>query len=80
MVLFPRPARLNRKKDPVGRIPHTSKPDRDNLDKACLDALTQLQLWSDDDQVCAGEVSKWYAAKDERPGAIVRVMAVGGNL
>ena len=40
---------------------HTQKPDRDNLEKAVLDALTQVGgFWKDDSQVCAGSVSKRY--------------------
>lgn len=66
---FPRPARLMRKKDPEGPIRHTAKPDRDNLDKALLDTLTQLGFWRDDAQVCDGAPRKWYVAKDGTPGA-----------
>lgn len=40
---------------------HTSKPDRDNMEKAVLDALTSVGVWRDDSQVCAGEVQKRYA-------------------
>lgn len=51
---------------------HTNKPDRDNLEKALLDALTQLgSFWHDDTQVCAGEVRKVYGPK---PGAIVEII------
>src|SRR6185312_877699 len=32
--LFPRPKCLMRRKDPEGRVPHTAKPDVDNLSKA----------------------------------------------
>ena len=40
---------------------HTTKPDRDNLEKAVLDALTQVGgFWQDDSQVCAGSVTKRY--------------------
>lgn len=54
---------------------HTAKPDRDNLDKALLDALTQLGgFWSDDCQVCAGEIQKFYAG---RPGLLVKITALG---
>lgn len=72
--LMPRPQSRSRKCDPDGRMPFTAKPDRDNLDKAVLDCLTSLGMWGDDAQVIGGEVWKWYAAKGERPGAIVRVM------
>jgi Holliday junction resolvase RusA-like endonuclease len=78
--LFPRPGKLNRKKDPDGRVYHTAKPDRDNAEKAVLDCLTRLGVWADDAQVCEGTVRKFYAAKGERPGAEIRVsvLATGG--
>lgn len=51
---------------------HTSKPDRDNCEKAVLDALTTLGMWSDDSQICAGEVVKIYAT-DISSGAKIRL-------
>jgi Holliday junction resolvase RusA-like endonuclease len=39
---------------------HTTKPDRDNLDKAILDAITNAGIWYDDSQVCAGTITKSY--------------------
>lgn len=69
VFIFPRPHRLQRKKDPDGRIPHTVKPDRDNLDKAILDAMTDIGVFSDDCVVFDGRITKFYAAKDEEPGA-----------
>jgi len=74
--LLPRPKGLMRKKDPHHEIPHTSKPDRDNLEKAVLDALTQDGWWRDDAQVCAGEVRKLYHAKDGVPGARITIAEV----
>lgn len=48
---------------------HTSKPDRDNLEKALLDTLTQVGgFWRDDSQVCSGPVRKLYGAT---PGCTV---------
>jgi Holliday junction resolvase RusA-like endonuclease len=44
---------------------HTSRPDRDNCEKAVLDALSVLGMWSDDSQVCCGEVRKLYAANGQ---------------
>lgn len=70
---LPRPARLKRKKDLDRPIPMTSKPDRDNLDKAPLDALTRLGLWTDDCLVFAGWVRKWYASKHGATGAVYRI-------
>lgn len=53
---------------------HTKRPDRDNLDKAILDALTQLGLyWRDDDQVCCGELQKLFG---ETPGAVITITQV----
>lgn len=70
---LPRPKRLYRKKDPEGPIPHTAKPDRDNLDKAVLDTLKTIGFMRDDSQVYAGEPRKWYHAKDEIPHAVITV-------
>lgn len=54
---------------------HTSKPDRDNCEKAILDALgsEELQIWRDDAQVCDGAVSKTYAAPGQAAGARIRI-------
>lgn len=51
---------------------HTGRPDVDNLHKAVLDCLTQLGMWHDDGQVCAGEVVKVYS---EQPGAEIHVQS-----
>lgn len=71
-LYFERPRRLCRRGDPEGAVPHDAKPDRDNVEKAVMDALTESGLWGDDCQVCAGEVRKWYAAKGCGPGTVVR--------
>ena len=39
---------------------HTSKPDKDNSEKAVLDALVNLGLLADDKQVCDGRTQKLY--------------------
>jgi Holliday junction resolvase RusA-like endonuclease len=44
---------------PDARQWHTVKPDRDNLDKALLDALNGI-FWRDDSVVCTGQVNKRY--------------------
>lgn len=68
--VFPRPGRLRWKTRPMPREPHASKPDRDNCDKAILDALKGL-AFVDDGQVCAGQIEKWIAAGDEQPHVTV---------
>ncbi len=73
VFVLPRPSRLSRKKDPPGRLPHVIKPDRDNLDKAVLDAL-KGHLFIDDCQVYCGTLSKWYAAKDEQPHVEIEIV------
>lgn len=72
-LFFPRPKRLCRARDPQGRIRHTAKPDRDNCEKAILDALTQDGWFRDDSQVCAGEVRKWYHEIGGRPGVEITI-------
>jgi Holliday junction resolvase RusA-like endonuclease len=71
--VFPRPGRLLRKKDLDGRILHTARPDRDNLEKAVMDALTAIGMWRDDALVCDGSPRKFYAAKGELSGAFIQI-------
>jgi Holliday junction resolvase RusA-like endonuclease len=73
VLLFPRPKTLMRKRDPQGRLRHAAKPDRDNCEKAVLDILQGLGFLANDSQVCAGEVSKFYCAVGELPGAEIRI-------
>ena len=51
------------------RVAWTTKPDRDNMEKALLDALEGIVMESDS-QVVGGEVTKVY---HREPGALVRV-------
>ncbi len=73
---FPRPKSMIWKIKPMPRLRHAKKPDRDNLDKAVLDALTGL-MWRDDAQVCDGSITKWIAAGDEQPGVEITVIPLG---
>lgn len=66
-----RPEYLCKKSSPHGAIWCTQKPDRDNIEKAVLDALTEAGLWGDDKQVCAGEVRKFYVAIGSEPGLVI---------
>ena len=60
---FARPQRLLRKKDTDERIPHIVRPDKDNLEKAVLDALEDAGLYPDDCRVYSGETSKHYVSR-----------------
>ena len=70
---FRRPQRLMKKKSPAGFIPHTAKPDRDNLDKAVLDTLTQIGFFQDDALVVEGTITKRYTRIDSVPGALIEI-------
>ncbi len=69
LFVFPRPKSFPKK---GGRMWKATKPDRDNLDKSLLDALSGV-AWADDAQVCSGLVQKAYAAHDEAPHVEVTV-------
>lgn len=72
--LFPRPQRLLKASCPTTRIPLDIRPDRDNLDKAVLDALTDCKYLADDKVVFAGEPAKYYVSRNgEEPGAVIKV-------
>jgi crossover junction endodeoxyribonuclease RusA len=68
---LPRPKSM---KDPGRFVPHTNKPDADNLLKALQDAVTDAGIWTDDALVFASSVDKWYAR--EAIGAKVIVEAL----
>jgi len=40
--------------------PHDKKPDKDNLLKAVMDAMSNVGVWKDDAQVFDGRYTKWY--------------------
>ena len=60
------------KKAGAGRLPHSKRPDFDNLEKAAVDALTGL-TWKDDSQLCDVRTTKWIAAADEAPHVEVTI-------
>lgn len=70
--VFPRESSKVWKTKPMPRYPHTVKPDRDNLDKAVLDALKGTVI-IDDCQAYAGTIEKWRAAGDEQPHCVVSI-------
>jgi len=68
-----RPKYMSHKKYDPGRIPHICTPDRDNLEKAVMDALTNAKLWKDDCIVFDGPIGKWYHAIGEDAGVEIRL-------
>jgi len=71
MFIFPRPKYMLAKKYQTGRIYHVHKFDRDNLDKAVLDALKGI-AYLDDCQVCDGWIKKRYCALNgDYPGVYI---------
>lgn len=67
--VMPRP-----KSAPSWKRWHTATPDRDNLDKAVLDAMKKAGWFKDDAQVCAGQIIKRLArAVGEEPHAHIEV-------
>jgi Holliday junction resolvase RusA-like endonuclease len=54
------------KKLGTSRLPHSKRPDFDNLEKATVDALTGL-AWLDDACLCDVRTRKFIAATNESP-------------
>ena len=77
--VFPRPkAHFTSKGQIKATAPnwHTQTPDRDNLDKAILDALTSIEMWHDDRQACSGMLIKRWAALGEPSGVQITITAI----
>jgi len=63
-IYMPRPKnhfKANGSLKPSTQRWHTSKPDRDNIEKAILDAITKAGIWADDSLVCDGRTEKVYS-------------------
>ena len=78
VFVLPRPKNMIWKKRPMPRAWHDKKPDRDNLDKAVMDALKGI-AWIDDAQVCDGTIRKYIAAGDEQPHVEIILEQVDDN-
>lgn len=72
VFVMPRRNGLIWKTKPMPRLPHTKKPDCDNLVKSVFDALNQI-VWKDDSQVIRLQVEKWIAAGNEQPHVEVEI-------
>lgn len=58
-------------------IPHTSRPDLDNLEKSPLDVMTRLRFWTDDSLVAFKSTAKLWAAN---PGIYIDVIPVSRDV
>jgi len=70
LFMLPRTVKLTWKRKPMVRMHHTAPPDRDNCEKAVMDALNGV-VWRDDAQVCRGSIEKLIVAGHEAPKTIV---------
>ena len=71
---MPRPKshfRSNGTLKPSAPVYHIQKPDVDNLAKAVLDVLTDLQVWEDDAQVDNLSVTRSWAGTGCEPGCAI---------
>lgn len=75
-AVMPRPKSIP-KRAGTGRVLRPCKPDVDNVAKACMDALVQGGVITDDRQVVLLVVRKETAAVGETPRAIITVARVG---
>lgn len=53
-------------------LPHTSRPDVDNLVKFLFDCMTRCNFWNDDSQIFSALIEKFYA---QEPGIQIDVTA-----
>ena len=53
-----------------------TRPDRDNLDKANLDALTESGIWRDDSQAATGWLERRYCNVGEAPGCNIVIFRI----
>jgi len=77
VAVFERPQRMMTKRWPNKREYHTSKPDKDNVEKIVMDALQKAGVIRDDCIVCTGETSKWYADRVETPHIAITITWLG---
>ena len=75
LVTLAYPQRQTDRLDDDALLPHTERPDADNLVKSILDAMTRAEVWVDDAQVYDLRIRKFRA---KTPRWTVRV-AFGGN-
>ena len=80
-AVFKRPEYMKAKRYPDGLIPHTKKPDGDNITKVVFDSVNQLGglVWGDDCQVSSHDTNKYYSERDGEPYLEVALFVPGGD-
>ena len=81
VFLFPRPAghfRKNGTLKPSAPAHHAVKPDGSKLQRSTEDALSGLVI-EDDARIVGTVWEKRYCVGNERPGALITVIPLGGN-
>ena len=73
-AVFPRLKKHTAKKYSTSRIPKTTKPDKDNIEKIVLDSMKSILF--DDCQVTDGRTRKYWGAVGESAKVIVEVWLV----
>jgi Holliday junction resolvase RusA-like endonuclease len=66
IFVLPRPSAKRWKRQAMPRLPHTGRPDTDNLIKSVKDSLNKV-IWNDDSQIFELRAVKVIAAGDEQP-------------
>ena len=73
-VRFSLPVPKSMKMENSVPVPHTKKPDTDNLLKAVMDSLTAVGVWKDDAQVFETFAGKYYIGR--KTGAQIIVQTI----
>lgn len=73
VFVMPRPCSMLWKTKPMPRVPHTIKPDVDNLLKSLKDGLTGI-VFRDDKQIWKVVAEKWIADGTEQPGVEIEIL------
>lgn len=67
-----RPKSKCRKKDPLGFMVCSTRPDLDNFAKNLMDALNGI-AWKDDGQVHSLKITKWYHEIGQGPRTEIQI-------
>jgi Holliday junction resolvase RusA-like endonuclease len=62
-----------KKRRVLGRVPHTARPDADNIAKTIADRLVALRFVEDDSRIADLHIRKWWG---DEPGIAVEIRRV----